>query len=223
MYQFNHRVVANGTPLDARFDTVALAAKRAGYAPAMFGYTDQAIDPRLAAGPDDPRLRTYYGILPGFDAVRTSPTITVRGSSWLAELGYDVSPGPTGLLETEPDRPAEHSIGAFLTDRAVAWIDEQNEPWFAHLSYLRPHPRTPPRGGGPTSTTRPTSAGRSSRSSAAPLPRRGAADSGGERRRPTPTSWPVLRAQYFGMIGHVDHRSAAVRRAAQHAASGTTP
>lgn len=26
MYQLNHRVVTNGTPLDARFDTVALAA-----------------------------------------------------------------------------------------------------------------------------------------------------------------------------------------------------
>ena len=30
MYQMNHRVVANGTPLDARFDNVALAARRAG-------------------------------------------------------------------------------------------------------------------------------------------------------------------------------------------------
>src|SRR6188508_1556631 len=33
MYQFNHRVVANGTPLDARFDTIALAARRTGYEP----------------------------------------------------------------------------------------------------------------------------------------------------------------------------------------------
>src|SRR6478736_6013736 len=51
MYQMNNRVVANGTPLDARFDNVALAARRAGYRPALFGYTDQSVDPREASGP----------------------------------------------------------------------------------------------------------------------------------------------------------------------------
>ncbi|NCZ71437.1 MAG: phosphonate monoester hydrolase, partial [Actinobacteria bacterium] len=35
MYQMNHRVVANGTPLDRRFDNVALMARRAGYEPAL--------------------------------------------------------------------------------------------------------------------------------------------------------------------------------------------
>ncbi|HEX6658714.1 MAG TPA: sulfatase-like hydrolase/transferase, partial [Ilumatobacter sp.] len=69
MYQFNHRVVANGTPLDRRFDNVALAGRRAGYSPVMFGYTDQSVDPRDAAGPDDPRLSFYEGVLPGFDAL----------------------------------------------------------------------------------------------------------------------------------------------------------
>src|ERR1051325_10381255 len=55
-YQFNNRVVANGTPLDARFDNVALAARRAGYRPALFGYTDQGADPREIRDADDPRL-----------------------------------------------------------------------------------------------------------------------------------------------------------------------
>src|SRR3954451_9706856 len=68
-YQMNNRVVANGTPLDARFDNVALAARRVGYEPALCGYTDQAIDPRDATGPDDPRMQTYTGVLPGFDPV----------------------------------------------------------------------------------------------------------------------------------------------------------
>src|SRR5271165_2096462 len=57
LYQKNHRVVANGTPLDTRFDNVAKAARRGGYAPILFGYTDQAIDPRITNGPDDPRLQ----------------------------------------------------------------------------------------------------------------------------------------------------------------------
>jgi arylsulfatase A-like enzyme len=67
LYQMNHRVVANGTPLDARFDSVAKAARRSGYAPTLFGYTDQAIDPRVTSGPDDPRLQSYEEVLPGFD------------------------------------------------------------------------------------------------------------------------------------------------------------
>ncbi|MFN5841463.1 MAG: sulfatase-like hydrolase/transferase, partial [Acidimicrobiaceae bacterium] len=67
MYQMNHRVVANGTPLDERFDNIALVARRAGYAPALFGYTDQSVDPRVTTGPDDERLTTYEGVLPGFD------------------------------------------------------------------------------------------------------------------------------------------------------------
>ena len=57
-YQMNNRVVFNGSPLDDRFDNMARAARRAGYAPALFGYTDQAIDPRTVDS-DDPRLFTY--------------------------------------------------------------------------------------------------------------------------------------------------------------------
>ncbi|MBU3700709.1 MAG: phosphonate monoester hydrolase, partial [Acidimicrobiia bacterium] len=67
-YQFNNRVVFNGAPLDDRFDNIARMARRVGYEPALFGYTDQAIDPRTVA-PDDPRLSTYEGVLPGFDCV----------------------------------------------------------------------------------------------------------------------------------------------------------
>ena len=140
MYQMNHRVVANGTPLDARFDTLALAGRRAGYRPAVFGYTDQSIDPRLADGPDDPRLSTYNGTLPGFDNELDLPDDQGNWLEWLESLGYDVSAGPGKLLSSESERPAEHSISAYLTDRALDWFRRQDGPWFAHLSYLRPHP-----------------------------------------------------------------------------------
>ena len=60
-YQMTHRVVGNGTPLDARFDNVARAARRAGWSPTVFGYTDQAVDPRAVTDPADPRLATYQG------------------------------------------------------------------------------------------------------------------------------------------------------------------
>jgi len=52
-YQMNHRVVANGAPLEDRFDNVARLARRAGYAPALFGYTDQGVDPATVADADD--------------------------------------------------------------------------------------------------------------------------------------------------------------------------
>ncbi len=140
MYQMNNRVVANGTPLDARFDNVARAGRRAGYAPALFGYTDQGIDPRLADGPDDPRLSDYEGVLPGFDPVLDLPGHSRPWIEWLRDLGHDVPDDAEAALASEPDRPAEHSISAFLTQQALAWMGRQAEPWFAHLSYLRPHP-----------------------------------------------------------------------------------
>ena len=140
MYQMNHRVVGNGTPLDARFDNVAQVARRAGYEPALFGYTDQSIDPRQSAGPHDPWLSRYDGVLPGFDEALHLNDDQGPWIEWLGSLGYDTSGGPTKLLVTESERPAEHSVSTFLTDRALTWIGEQDEPWFAHLSYLRPHP-----------------------------------------------------------------------------------
>ena len=57
----------------------------------------------------------------------------------LEELGYERMNAEVAL-ETEPDRPVEHGVSAFLTDRLLDWIDRQDQPWFAHASYLRPHP-----------------------------------------------------------------------------------
>ena len=138
-YQMTNRVVANGTPLDDRFDNVARAARRAGWAPTLFGYTDQGVDPRTVSDPDDPRLSDYEEILPGFDVgldLRGNGELWVR---WLVEQGHDLTDG-THALETEPQRPGELSHSAFLTDRLLDWIDRQDESWFAHASYLRPHP-----------------------------------------------------------------------------------
>lgn len=139
-YQMNNRVVWNGTPLDRRFDNVALVARRAGYRPALFGYTDQSLDPREATTADDPRLSDYEGVLPGFDALLDLAGSHAPWVEWLRGLGHDIGDRILDTLATESDRPAEHSVAAFQTDRAVAWINAQSEPWFAHLSYLRPHP-----------------------------------------------------------------------------------
>lgn len=56
LYQMNHRVVQNGIPLDARHVTLPQEVRRAGYDPALVGYTTTTPDPRTTH-PGDPRFR----------------------------------------------------------------------------------------------------------------------------------------------------------------------
>lgn len=210
-YQFNNRVVGNGTPLDDRFDNVAHAARRAGFDPALFGYTDQGIDPRSAAGPDDPRLSTFEGILPGFTPAFVLNEDQAGWIAWLATLGYAVPENAETALRGEPTRPAEHGVSAFLTDRFLEWLPEQPSPWWAHVSYFRPHPPF-------------AAAGEWSRSydpGAVALPVRP-----GDNRHvlhdillghpvtAAPTDERAVRAmiaQYYGMLSAVDHEFGRIR------------
>jgi arylsulfatase A-like enzyme len=147
MYLTNHRSVLNGTPLDARHDNVALMARRLGYAPALFGYTDTSIDPRTCT-PDDPRLSQYEGVLPGFDPVCHLPEgAPVAWLEWMRDEGVDVPEPWRGFVDTpaagtrwRTQYEAKHSQTAFLTDRFIEWAASQAGAWFAHISFLRPHP-----------------------------------------------------------------------------------
>ena len=139
-YQMNNRVVANGTPLADRFDNVARLARRAGYVPTLFGYTDQGLDPAMAEGDDDPRLNSYDGILPGFAVGHYLPESQETWVQYLRDLGYDVPFGWAPALRGESDRPAEHSLTGFLTGKFLDWLAVQDDQWFAHVSFLRPHP-----------------------------------------------------------------------------------
>jgi arylsulfatase A-like enzyme len=150
MYLMNHRSVLNGTPLDTRHDNVALVARRLGYEPALFGYTDTSIDPRTVE-PDDARLFRYEGVLPGFDPVCHLPEgEPFAWLEWMRADGVDVP----DEWRTFVDRPAagsrwrtqyeaKHSQTRFLTDRFIEWADDRRAgpgAWFAHVSFLRPHP-----------------------------------------------------------------------------------
>ena len=154
LYLFNHRAVTNGTPLDARHSNVALEARKLGYDPVLFGYTDIGADPRRRPA-GDPALTTYEGLLPGL-----TPQVYLGGDQrpWRAALkqrGYDFGPGPhavfarKSLAGAESRGPtyaparyrAEDSDAAFLTDEAIKYLSVRDgEPWFLHLSYLAPHP-----------------------------------------------------------------------------------
>ncbi len=205
-YQMNNRVVANGTPLADRFDNVARVARRIGYDPTLFGYTDTGIDPLAASGPMDPRLDVYDEVLPGFSVGLRLPEDQGPFLAWLERLGTDVSGGWYEVLRREPDRPAEHSLSAFLTESFLAWLERQSGGWFAHLSYLRPH--SPYAAAGEFATMyRPEDVDlpiepaedlhalhrAAMRNPAAAAPR-----DEGELRR--------MRAQYLGMVSEVDHQ-----------------
>ena len=157
LYPMNHGSVGNGTPLDDRFTNIAREARAAGYDPVLFGYTDTSVDPRTVTDPDDPRLRDYEGVLPGF-----TPQVLLTGrnqgpwAQWLAAQGVEVPAKPSDLYRPIDGYPgagdhgsswtptrfrAEHSETAFLTSEVMRWLDRrEGEPWFAHVSYLRPHP-----------------------------------------------------------------------------------
>lgn len=155
MYQQNHRVVTNGAPLDERFTNVALEARKLGYDPALFGYTDTPADPR-GKSPSDPRLASYEGVLPGMTQVlRLDDNL----GTWfvdLAKKGYRLPDQAFDIFLPRTDYPgaetrgytypppvfsAEDSNAMFLTNEALDYIEAQRgAPWFAHLSYITPHP-----------------------------------------------------------------------------------
>ena len=150
LYQMTNRVVRNGSPLAARFDNVALAARRLGYTPTLFGYTDQSADP-TGLPPADPRLRTYEGVLPGFDVRVRIPENEKQYLSWLRGQGLDfASPSEAHLpirdvgriTDAPPAYSKDQTQTAFLVDEFERYLGEQETgtPWFAHLSFLRPHP-----------------------------------------------------------------------------------
>jgi len=162
MYLLNHRCGTNGTPLDRRFTNWALEARALGYAPALFGYTHTARDPREFDA-DHPFMRTDEGPLPGMDHVLPMGTDCSRWRDWLAARGYEGLPEDaqfTYLMRDDDPRwqaagqprplrfAAEHSDTRFMVDHLLDWIDAQHAGalpaaapgWMAHLSLVRPHP-----------------------------------------------------------------------------------
>lgn len=224
LYQMNHRVVANGTPLDDRFDNLARAARRAGYLPTLFGYTDTALDPRGRA-PRDPDLRGYEEILPGFVCRQPLREDDRAWIAWLRSRGHGaalladphaVAPAPSGGVSlAPPGYGAEETQTAFLVERFLDWHAEQGaEPWFAHISFLRPHP--------PFVVPEPYASIVAPRDVPAPIPpgpephplerlmRDGTPASafqpglGGSVADLSPPDIARIRALYFGMIAEVD-------------------
>jgi arylsulfatase A-like enzyme len=157
-YLHRHRSLRNGAPLDDRFTNLALEARRLGYDPALFGYTDISPDPR-GKDPGDPIFDSYEGVLPGMTRVcrldddfgTWFTNLKAKGYS-LPERPWDIfRPTEEGLAEAgaagraycaAPARfRAEDSNAAFLTDELLRYLEAQgSRPWFTHISYISPHP-----------------------------------------------------------------------------------
>ncbi len=144
MYALNHRSVTNGTPLDARHSDLAAEAGKAGYRPILFGYTDRSLDPRRR-DPADPWLRTYEGLYPSFEIGLYLPE---DNAAWLAHLkrrhgrSWSLAELFGGDLGAPAPYPADASETAFVADSFLAWLERRDAtgPWFAHLTFLKPHP-----------------------------------------------------------------------------------
>src|SRR5262249_56205955 len=70
--------------------------------------------------------------------------------SWLAARGVDSSAGFPGIhlpltgIGTVTNEPPIYSRdqtpAAFIAGEFIRWLSERDEPWFAHVSFLSPHP-----------------------------------------------------------------------------------
>ena len=238
MYLHNHRMVANGTPLELRHTNVALETRKAGYDPVLLGYTDIGLPP-----PDgaidfrDPNL-----VLPG---LRPLTVLNDDMGPWIEDLvakGYERPEEPLAIFR--PKLPsdgakvprvsaapsifsAEDSAVALFTGQAMDHIDEKgDEPWFVHVSYLSPHP--------PFIAPEPYNTLYDPADMALPVKRSTPAEEGAQhpylaQRLIHQKGWPVsydlknvdlldlseadwrqIHATYFGMMAEVDHHVGAL-------------
>jgi arylsulfatase A-like enzyme len=149
-YAMNHRSIRNGSPLRHDTPNLATEARKLGCEPLLFGYTDTSQDPRIFP-PNDPALRSYEHPMRGF-----TEALEMRSEQsypWRADLiakGYILPANEDFYKPAAPAKPAlgapafyrgEDSDTAFLTDRCLQNLSARGTaPWFAHLTYIRPHP-----------------------------------------------------------------------------------
>jgi arylsulfatase A-like enzyme len=157
-YVMNHRVVYNGVPLDARHDHMARMLRRAGYDPALVGYSTTTPDPR-GLSPSDFRFRTNgdiadsWRVIAQLDEQRSATEAACNYAGWVrarAPHHADRSADDLWRAQSGAERPdgtpsvveAELSDSAWLTESAIEYLRGRpaGEPWMLHFGLYRPHP-----------------------------------------------------------------------------------
>jgi arylsulfatase A-like enzyme len=153
LYLMNHRSGRNGTPLDSRHTNIAKEARKAGYDPTLYGYTDTSADPR-GRHPNDPALKTYEGPMPGYRVGIIFQDFEAAWMSHLRRQGHDFAgrgdvykprdgalPAGRGHRYKPTFFKAEDSDTNFMADLTLDWLKaHRHEDWFLHSVFLRPHP-----------------------------------------------------------------------------------
>lgn len=153
LYMMNHRAVQNTIPLDARHTNIAFEVRKAGYDPALVGYTTTTPDPRVNAH-SDPRFTVLGADMEGWRPVGSWGLKMEAYFAWLAAQGYalpenpwdiwlpqDMGPGEIGASRQASRVPAHLSDTVWFTDRGLDYLHgARRKPWFLHLGYWRPHP-----------------------------------------------------------------------------------
>ena len=153
MYMMNHRAVQNTIPLDARHTNLALEARKAGYDPALVGYTTTTPDPRTTAA-DDPRFKILGDLMDGWRPVGTFEPYMEGYFGWVASKGFELpadradiwlpageATDQRGATARHSRIPAELSDTAWFTERGLTYLKARaDNPWLLHLGYYRPHP-----------------------------------------------------------------------------------
>ena len=147
LYLMTHRSGRNGTPLDERFTNMGREVRKAGLRPFVFGYTDTSPDPRSRAA-NDPALKTYENIMPGWDRAVQMPTELEPWRMHLRAKGYpsyddvwDYFEPADGKLGGPAFYREEDTPTAFLADEVINHIwQRKDEAWLSYVSFLAPHP-----------------------------------------------------------------------------------
>ncbi len=151
LYPFIHRSVTNGAPLDKRFTNIAKEVRKIGYIPDLYGYTDTSWDPRYL-DPQDEKNFTYESPMEGFNARCLLPGSEPEAwAEYLNHYGFKINHASElyksrqarkgqAFIHEPYDIPTEHSDTAFLANKAIEDLASNNNSFFKHISFLKPHP-----------------------------------------------------------------------------------
>jgi arylsulfatase A-like enzyme len=154
-YVMNHRVVANGIPLDARHPNLATEVRRIGMEPAMIGYTTTIPDP-VKHPPGDPRFSEIGDVMEGWQIFAHFDEVDFRNYfGWITGRGVPLpadpfavwypAEGPCGPSASPSVITAAHSDTAWTGEHGLAFlratrVTRPGRPWLLHLGFYRPHP-----------------------------------------------------------------------------------